>query len=275
MILRAFMIASVVLGTLAAAADSSLGVRSSQRFAVLVFSKTLGFRHDSIPDGSIALRELGAQYGFAVDATEDSSAFNTTNLARYRAVVFLSVTGDVLDAAQQTAFKNYMERGGGLAAIHGAMFGPRACEEEWAWYGEMMCATFRNHSKVVPATVVIEDRQNPSTKMLPEFWHRTDEWYNYAGNPRACAHVLATVDESTYAGGTVGDDHPIAWCRRVGQGRFWFTALGHTRESFSDPLFRQHLLGGVLLVAGVASGDFTPGRPRPFPRNPIDSPRAP
>ena len=217
-------------------------------FRVLVFSKTLGYRHASITDGIAAIRNLGATNGFAMEATEDSSAFTAANLARFQAVVFLSVTGAVLDADQERALRNYIEAGGGFAAIHGAIFGPKACEDKWAWYGEMFGCTFTNHSKVLPATVVLEDAAHPANIGLPSHWERTDEWYNYTGTPRSCAHILATVDESTYHGGTVGIDHPIAWCRPVGQGRMWFTAMGHTESSFSEPLFLKHLLGGIQYV---------------------------
>jgi type 1 glutamine amidotransferase len=218
-----------------------------------VFSKTLGFRHANIPLGIESIRQLGKDQGFAVDATEDSNAFTAENLARYRTVVFLSTTGDVLNGSQQHAFKDYVLDGGGFVGIHGALFGPLACESEWAWYGELCCASFKNHSAVVPATVRIEDRSNPSTADQPETWTRTDEWYNYEGKPRTCAHVLATLDESTYQGGTVGPDHPIAWCKRVGKGIMWYTAMGHTEESFREPLFLKHIEGAIALAAGVKS----------------------
>lgn len=239
----------------AASAPGTMGAHP--KFKVLVFSKTLGYRHASIADGIVALRELSEQYGFTIDATEDSTVFTAERLSRFKAVVFLSVTGDVLNAEQEGAFKDYVLGGGGFAVIHGALFGPKACEENWAWLGDAMCATFKNHSKIVPATVVIEDSTNPSTVGLPTHWPRTDEWYNYSGTPRGCAHVLATLDETTYEGGTHGADHPIAWCRRVGKGRLWYTAMGHTPSSFSELLFRQHLLGGILLTAGVEPGDFS------------------
>jgi type 1 glutamine amidotransferase len=236
--------------TLSIGIASARGESATNTFRVLVFSKTLGYRHASITNGIEAIRELGSQHGFAVDATEDSSAFTATNLARYQVVVFLSTTGDVLNSEQKTAFRNYVTGGGGFVAIHGAIFGPSACESKWAWYGGMFGCTFTNHSHIVPAMVHIEDATHPSTIGLPARWQRTDEWYNYIGNPRNSAHVLATVDESTYHGGTVGSDHPITWCRPVGKGHMWFTAMGHTASSFSEPLFRQHLLGGILSVAG-------------------------
>jgi type 1 glutamine amidotransferase len=228
------------------------------RFRVLVFSKTLDYRHANIPLGVETIRRLGARHGFAVDASEDSSVFTPANLGRYKAVVFLSVTGDVLDAAQEQAFKNYVLGGGGFVGIHGALFGPSACEDKWAWYGELCCVTFKNHSAVVPAAVDVEDRSNPSTVGLPGTWRRTDEWYNYEGTPRGKARVLATVDESSYKGGTVGPDHPISWCRAVGKGIMWYTAMGHTKESFREPLFLQHILGGIELAAGVRHADLTP-----------------
>ncbi|MGA2751318.1 MAG: ThuA domain-containing protein [Verrucomicrobiota bacterium] len=250
------LIAGVV--TLGAGWPRPLAAESPAWFRVLIFSKTTGYRHASITNGIAAIRQLGAEHNFGVDATEDSTAFTRTNLARYQAVVFLSVTGEVLDAEQKAAFQDYVMRGGGLAAIHGGVFGPSACEGTWAWYGEMFCCAFTNHSGVAPATINVEDGADPSMKGLPARWQRTDEWYNFTGTPRGCARVLATVDESTYAGGTMGGDHPIAWRRRVGQGRMWYTAMGHTPETFSEPLFVQHLLGGILSVAARAPADFAP-----------------
>lgn len=232
---------------------------------ILVFSKTLGFRHVSIPNGVEAIRTLGAAHGLEVEATEDSGAFTPENLARFQAVVFLSVTGDVLNPEQEKAFKDYIENGGGFAGIHGALFGPKACEDQWTWYGDMLCCTFFNHSKVVPATVSIEDAAHPANAGLPPRWERADEWYNYTGTPRGRAHVLATVDESTYAGGKVGADHPIAWCRQVGKGRMWYTAMGHTPDSFAEPLFQQHLLNGIQLAAGLTSGELAPNAPQATP----------
>lgn len=231
-------------------------------FRVLIFSKTLGYRHDSITNGIAAIRDLGKQQGFAVEATEDSSVFTATNLARFAVVVFLSATGDVLNPDQESALKSYVLSGGGFAAIHGAVFGPLACEEHWTWYGEMFCCAFTNHSAVVPATVNLDDAKHPANAGLPAHWQRTDEWYNFSGTPRGCARVLATLDESSYHGGRMGEDHPIAWCRRVGQGRLWYTAMGHTASSFAEPLFQRHLLGGILIAAGKTPADFSPNATR-------------
>src|SRR5512133_1537145 len=236
------------------------------KFRILVFSKTLGFRHANIPSGVEAIRKLGSENGFAVDATEESSVFTPQNLARYKTVVFLSATGDVLNDEQQKAFKDYMLAGGGFVGIHGALFGPSACEDKWEWYGELCCVSFKNHSAVVSARVDIEDRLNPSTVGLPERWVRTDEWYNYEGTPRGKARVLATIDESTYAGGTVGSDHPIAWCKQAGNGVMWYTAMGHTEESFKEEPFLKHILGGIQLTAGTRHAELAPNQVRTRPQ---------
>jgi type 1 glutamine amidotransferase len=234
-------------------------------YRVLVFSKTLGYRHDSITNGIAALRQLGLESGFGVDATEDSGVFTAPNLARYATVVFLSATGDVLGQNQETALKSYVLGGGGFVGIHGAVFGPQACEDRWDWYGEMFCCAFTNHSAVVPAVVRIENEGHPANAGLPKAWERTDEWYNFTGTPRGCARILATVDEATYKGGSMGKDHPVAWCRQIGKGRMWYTAMGHTGSSFDEPLFRRHLLGGILITAGRNPADFSPNN-RPAAR---------
>ncbi len=244
---------------------------------VLVFSKTAGFRHDSIPQGIAAIQALGAANDFAVDATEDAAQFTDANLARYDVVVFLSTTGDVLNDDQQAAFERYIESGGGFAGIHAAA----DTEYTWPWYGQMLGAYFRNHPAGTPdATVRIEDGNEPSTTGLPDPWPRTDEWYNFQSpvspvvngggddySPRASGvHVLATVDESTYAeddGNSTDDDHPVVWCSNYDGGRAWYTAMGHTQASFSDANFRKQLLGGIQTAAGVGNADCGPMRQAP------------
>ncbi|MGW1468977.1 ThuA domain-containing protein [Streptomyces sp. NPDC002308] len=221
---------------------------------VLVFSKTAGFRHDSIPEGIAAVRELATQGGFAVDATEDSAAFTAKNLRRYDAVVFLSTTGDVLDDHQQRAFEGYIRHGGGYVGVHAAA----DTEYDWDFYGGLAGAWFQAHPAIQPATVRVEDRAHPSTAGLARTWNRTDEWYNYRSNPREHAHVLASLDESSYQGGTMGGDHPIAWCQEYRGGRAFYTGGGHSKESYAEPAFRQHLLGGIRWAIGEAQADCRP-----------------
>jgi cytochrome c len=244
--------AGAILCAVALIAAAGLPPAAAAEFSALVFSKTLMFRHPSITNGIAAIRKLGAENGFHVDATEDASVFTPTNLARYKVVIFLSTSGDILNEEQQAAFKSFIDQGGGLAAIHAGVAGDVATEGGWPWYGESLCARFTNHSAIVQATVDVEDSSHPSTAPLPLHWVRTDEWYNFISSPRGCAHVLASLDETTYKGGTMGKDHPIAWCKQVGKGRIWYTALGHTEASYTEPLFLKHLLGGILAAAGTS-----------------------
>ncbi|MER5550757.1 ThuA domain-containing protein [Streptomyces sp. NPDC002793] len=223
-------------------------------YDVLVFSKTAGFRHSSIDEGVAALRELGAANNFTVTATEDATAFTPTGLAGYESVVFLSTTGDVLNAAQQTAFEGYIEAGGGYTGIHAAA----DTEYDWSWYAGLAGALFQSHPAIQPATVKVEDRAHDATAHLGPTWQRTDEWYDYRTNPRTSAHVLASLDESSYSGGSMGGDHPIAWCKDYRGGRAFYTGGGHTEESYADPAFRRHLLGGIRWSAGMTEADCRP-----------------
>lgn len=214
---------------------------------VLVFTKTAGYRHDSIPDGVRALRELGEEHGFEVEHTEDASIMNDADLGRFGAVVFLSTTGDILDEEQQGAFERYIRGGGGFVGVHAAS----DTEYGWAWYGRLVGAYFLSHPEIQDAAIVVEDREHASTGMLPERWERRDEWYDFRESPRGeeGVRVLARLDESTYRGGRMGEDHPILWCREFEGGRSWYTAGGHTKESFAEPLFRASLARGILWAA--------------------------
>lgn len=213
--------------------------------ALLIFSKTKGYRHASIGAGKRAIMKLGSENGFRTDTTEDASQFTLANLKRYKAVVWLSTTGDVLDSLQQQAFQQYIRQGGGYIGVHAAA----DTEYGWPWYNQLCGAYFLSHPKQQNADVVVVNKKHPSTKMLPDRWKRFDEWYSYK-NIVEGPTVLATLDETTYEGGKNGANHPIAWYRTFDGGRSFYTGGGHTDESYTEPLFLQHLLGGIRWAMG-------------------------
>jgi len=234
-----------VVSGLVFASGTRLQSAETTWFTILVFSKTTGFRHDSIPDGIAAIRTLGAEHGFAVDATEDATTFTDDALARYQAVVFLSTTGDVLDARQQDALERYIQAGGGWVGIHSAT----DTEYDWPWFGELNGAYFKNHPRPQEAVFNIVDANNIATAHLPKVWKRSDELYNFKWIGTDL-NILITIDESTYTGGGNGDDHPMAWYHDFDGGRAFYTALGHDNKSWEDPLYLQHVLGGIKYAMG-------------------------
>ncbi len=236
-----------------------VAVRSQDSSRVLVYSKTAGYRHSSIGPGLAAIRKLGQENGFAVDATEDAGAFTSKNLKGYRAVVFLNTTGDVLDAAQQDDFERYIQAGGGYVGIHSAT----DTEYEWPWYGRLAGAWFNGHPNdpnVRTATYRVLDKSHPSTAGFPDTLVREDEFYNFKSIDPTI-HVLIEIDEKSYQGGTNGEHHPMSWYHDFDGGRAWYTNMGHTEATFSEPLFLKHLLGGLRYAMGKSSIDFTRARP--------------
>jgi len=237
------------------------------RHRALVFSKTTAFRHtDCIARGGAAIARTAARRGFSVDATEDAGAFTRRRLARYDVVVFLCTSGEVLGARRQRAFRRYVRAGGGFAGIHSAV----ATEPGWPWYRGLVGAEYRDHTGVAgvnaqfqTATIRVEDRGTAATRRLGGRWTREEEWYSFRTDPRAKAHVLLTVDESTYdprgysepGGSPPMGDHPIAWCRRYGGGRSFYTALGHKGDYWEEPLLLAHVVGGIEMAAGVKPFD--------------------
>ena len=221
---------------------------------VLAFTKTAGFRHDSIPAALRALRELGTANGIAVDATEDGSVFSDAGLARYDAVIFLLTTGDVLDDAQQGAFERYVRGGGGYAGVHSAA----DTEYGWPWYGELVGAYFRSHpdrparrdrsarARCVDraaAAALGADGRVVQLCLLPE---------QPRPGPRTARREL--VRPRWRRDGRRPPDRLGA--RRWAKGARGTRAAGIRSESYAEPLFRAHLLGGILYAAGYAGPRF-------------------
>jgi len=236
--------------TAAGGSQGGGGTTGSITPSLLVFSRTLGYRHASIPVAIAALEELAEAEGWLFAASEDPAVFSDDRLSPYNVLVMLSPTGDILDAAQQAAFERYIQAGNGYVGIHAAS----DTEFDWPWYGGLVGAFFRVHPDIQPATLIVENREHPSTAHLPETWVRTDEWYSFETNPRSDVTVLISIDEGSYAPGEseMDGDHPIAWYHEYDGGRSFYTALGHTDASYSEPEFMAHLKGGIEWAARVS-----------------------
>lgn len=213
---------------------------------VLVFSKTAGYRHDSIKDGIMAIKKLAKENDFQVSFTEDAEIFKAKSLAPFNVVLFLSTTGNILTEAQQHEFQRWVQAGGGFVGIHAAT----DTEYEWPWYNELVGGYFSNHPPGVhEANIDVLDTEHISTQHLGRNFKAVDEWYNFKDMYPKVIPIL-NLDESSYKGGKMGKNHPIAWHHEFDGGRSWYTGMGHTKESFSDERFLKHILGGIIYSAG-------------------------
>lgn len=215
---------------------------------ILVFSKTNGWVHSSIPYGIAAIQKLGKENGWLIDTTTNSNLFTDQNLKNYQTVIFNNTIGNILNGEQQAAFERYIQAGGGYVGIHASA----ATEYDWSWFGKLNGAHLAQHPhnpNVRKATIEVVDRSHGSSKELPSRWEREDEWYNFKSF-YPTIKVVAKLDENTYEGGTNGSNHPIAWYHEFDGGRAFYTGCGHTDESFSEPFFIKHLTGGIKYALG-------------------------
>ncbi|MEB2784403.1 ThuA domain-containing protein [Algoriphagus persicinus] len=241
----------LLLGLIASVGFWSCNSRSGKP-KVLVFSKTAGFHHESIPQGIAAIQKLGSENNFEVDTTTQAEIFTEENLAQYSAVIFLSTTGDVLNNYQEADFERYIQAGGGYMGIHAAA----DTEYNWGWYGRLVGGYFADHPgindpnpNVQEGEITVVDANNPSTSFLPTPWTRTDEWYSYK-NMNPDVQVLLNLEEDSYQGGLDMGKHPIAWYHDYDGGRAFYTGGGHTDESYTEELYLKHMLAGIEYAIG-------------------------
>lgn len=221
-------------------------MNDEETFRIFVFSKTAGYRHDSIPAGVESLRQLADTTKlFTVEASEDASLINSEALSQFKVVVFLSTSGEFLTTEQLNALKAFTTKGGGFVGIHCASEGMRSDP----WYGQLVGSYFTDHPKPQHGVVKVENKDHVIVSGFPPKFNWHDEWYNFEWNPRNNVTVLLSIDESGYEGGTMGNDHPLAWCREFEGGRSFYTSLGHFDEAFQDEAFMKHLLNGILWTA--------------------------
>jgi len=237
--------------------------------AILVFSKTNGFRDgESIDAANAMFRQVGKEHGWTMVFSENGAIFNPAQLSRFKAVVWNSVSGDVLTPAQRKALQDYLKAGGGFVGVHGAGGDP---SYRWRWYvDDLIGAQFIGHTMwphEQPGTMHVEAPAHPIMAGLPRTWARGEEWYSFDRSVRAKGyHVLVTVDEATYQPHGLfkedihmGADHPLVWTHCVGLGRAVYSALGHFAASYAEPLHRRMLTNAVAWAAGLTGDDACRG----------------
>ncbi|HLS32708.1 MAG TPA: ThuA domain-containing protein, partial [Brevibacterium sp.] len=236
-----------------------IDTREGDRADVLVFTATAAWRHgDTIEHGTPLLLDAFAEAGIGSVWTEDPRIFTDEDLAEFDALVMFQTSGDPWTAEQKEALESYQQAGNGIVAIHNAT----DMRGDYEWWDGLVGSLMPGHAATgtdpgLDGVVRVEDRSHPSTAHLPQRWARADEWYNFSNNVRGEAHVLATMDETTYnpGGNAMGYDHPISWCKLYDGGRAWATGMGHFPSHFEEPELLQHIIGGVEWAAGLAEGD--------------------
>lgn len=246
---------SLVCMTLAVAAQKKTKAGGNikwKNIRVLVYIKNgKGYVHENRAAGTAAIQQLGRQYGFAVDVSDNASSFTEDNLKKYAALIFNNTNNEIFDTDEQkVAFMRYIQAGGGFVGIHSAT----GSERQWPWFKRLIGASFLRHAKHQPFREIIIDHTHPSTSFLPPIWQRDDECYFFKEyNPDIhvlIVHDLVPLDDKdkpTYYGGT---SSPSVWCHEFDGGRQWYTSLGHDSATYAIPEFRRHIMGGIIWVIG-------------------------
>ncbi|HTE24215.1 ThuA domain-containing protein [Flavitalea sp.] len=213
---------------------------------VLLFSKTEGYRHsESIDAAQLLFTKMAQEHGFIADTTEDANNLNEDNLKKYQAIVFLHASGSILNASQRTSLQRYIQAGGGFLAIHASA----DAERDWPWFGKLLGGYFHSHPKIQQAVYRTIDKNHPASAFMPDSIERTDEYYNFEQlNPDI--KVLMTLDENSYEGGNMGQNHPAVWYHEYDGGRSFYTSMGHTKETYSESFFIKQLWEGLNWTMG-------------------------
>jgi len=238
-----------------------------KKVTVLVYTKNgKGYVHDNIPSAVASIQNLGKLHGFKVDTSADPSVMTEKNLEQYTMLIFPSTNNDVFDTdAQRLAFRRYIEAGGGFVGIHSVT----GTERNWKWFKTMMGGTFSWHAKFQKFTVRVIDPSHPSMQGLPKVWEKEDEFYFakelYPGTKTILVNDITSLNTSDTTqknlivknAGTFSELYPASWTNDFDGGHTWFTTLGHHKKDYTDPVYVQHILGGIRFVASqVKKLDF-------------------
>lgn len=232
-----------------------------KKVKVLVYTKNgKGYVHDNIPAATKSIQKMGQEHGFAVEVSDNPAVFTEEKLKDFTMLIFASTNNDVFDTdAQRTAFRRYIQAGGGFVGIHSVT----GTERNWTWFKQMVGGTFAWHAKNQKFKVKLIDPDHPAMQGMPPVWERSlgDECYFtkelYPGIKVTMAHDLtsfaaldaADAEKVKQHSGPYKDLFPAVWYQHFDGGNIWVTTLGHNKEYYEEPLFVKHLWQGIAFVA--------------------------
>ena len=228
---------------------------------VLVYTKNgKGYVHDNIASAVASIKEMGVENHFTVDVSDDPSVFTEANLKNYQFLIFTSTNNDVFDTDnQRVQFRRYIEAGGGFVGVHSVT----GTERNWTWFKMMLGETFSWHATFQKFSIKKLDNTHPSMQGVPAIWEREDECYFgkelYPGIKVLMAHQLSRLNPSQTDliqknAGSYANYFPAVWYQQFDGGNIWVTALGHSKESYQDPVYKNHLLQGIRFIANQFKG---------------------
>ena len=236
-----------LLGSMAAIRP--LGARAERPpERLLYFTHSAGYRHDVIPLSKAILTQLGKSSGvFEVTATEDTSEFSTENLTRYAAVMFYT-TGELpMSNAEKSALLDFVRSGRGFVGVHSAT----DTFYTWPDYLDLVGGYFNGHPWHQAVTIEVIDHDDPLVAFLGNSLQFVDEIYQISDFDYRGSHVLLRLDQSSVDLGKAGVHQrfygwPLAWTRSYGQGRVFYTALGHEASVWQDARYQRLLTNAIL-----------------------------
>ena len=207
---------------------------------VLAVTATAGFRHDSIPRARQVLQSLALQSAeFIITFTENLGDLTATQFAQVEIVMFLLTSGELpLSDAQKAALIGFVNGGGGFIGVHSAT----DTLYDWADYGRLVGAYFKEHPWTQDATVRVENATHASTRTLGASFRLMEEYYTFRENPRPNVQVLLSLDAASVS---ASGDFPLSWAHAFGNGRSFYSALGHFESTWNDIRFQQHMAGAI------------------------------
>src|SRR4051794_13535369 len=214
---------------------------------LLYLTQSCGYRHEVLPYSQEVMQKIGQDSGaFEATCTDDVAQADWGNLDRFDAIAFCT-TGELpLSDAEKERLIQFVKGGKGFIGIHNAT----DTFYQYAPYGEMIGGYFSGHPWHQEVGIIVEDRNHPATRELPEKFRIHDEIYTHRDWSPEKTHVLMWLDNSTVdlekgAGKRENNDFAMAWCHPFGSGRVFYTALGHGMPTWTDERFHRHLLGGI------------------------------
>lgn len=227
---------------------------ADSQFRILVLAMPSKYHYEYIPIARDSLTHMADQHAFEIIWSNTADPLEH-DLGEYAAIMLLNTPVEDLTPAQRAGFEAYMRAGGNAIVVHRAAI---TRPDNWPWYEKLVGRTVGTHPMLQTGVVTVADKTFPAAYGLPDRWIWSDEFYPLTNPYTIDITTVLDVDETSYdptkiwpgqVAKGMGRDHPVAWFHSYEKGRVFVTTLGHNGETYRDPQYLGHLLGGIYWAA--------------------------